>query len=121
MKKQFLMAGGIGYIDSHTGMALEAAGYDMLVFDDLSTGHAEFLRFSRHESGVLADRAVTLIAVEKLFRRPGDPARLVGDAQKAFTELGWKPRYADLETIVRTAWDWERASRCPGTGESSCA
>lgn len=47
-------------------------------------------------------------AVEKP-RRPGDPPRLVAGAQKAFTELGWKPKFAKLEDIVSTAWHWHKA------------
>lgn len=47
-------------------------------------------------------------------RRAGDPARLVADATRARTELGWKPRYADLESIIAHAWSWEtRQSRQP--------
>jgi len=41
-------------------------------------------------------------------RRPGDPAVLFASAQKAHAELHWTPQYADLDTIVRTAWDWHR-------------
>jgi UDP-glucose 4-epimerase len=41
--------------------------------------------------------------------RPGDPSRLVADASKAREVLGWQTQYPDLETIVRTAWDWHRA------------
>ena len=41
-------------------------------------------------------------------RRAGDPAVLYAAPQKAQAELHWTPRYADLETIVRTAWDWHR-------------
>jgi UDP-glucose 4-epimerase len=41
-------------------------------------------------------------------RRPGDPARLVADSALAKSELGWKPKYADLETIIAHAWAWER-------------
>jgi UDP-glucose-4-epimerase GalE len=41
-------------------------------------------------------------------RRAGDPAVLYAGAQKAQAELHWTPRYADLETIVQTAWDWHR-------------
>lgn len=40
-------------------------------------------------------------------RREGDPARLVADATLAREALGWVPRYADLETIIRHAWAWE--------------
>ena len=41
-------------------------------------------------------------------RRAGDPAVLVADATQAKTKLGWKPVFADLETIVRHAWAWEK-------------
>ncbi len=38
--------------------------------------------------------------------RPGDPSRLVGDANKARTLLSWQPAYADLASILRTDWEW---------------
>lgn len=38
--------------------------------------------------------------------RPGDPSRLVGDATKARTLLGWQPVYPDLASILRTDWEW---------------
>jgi UDP-glucose 4-epimerase len=41
-------------------------------------------------------------------RRPGDPPELVAHPAKAMKELGWKPRYVDLEEIARTAWEWQR-------------
>jgi UDP-glucose 4-epimerase len=42
-------------------------------------------------------------------RRPGDPPRLIADATKAHTVLGWKPKYPDLRTIVEHAWKWHQA------------
>ena len=42
-------------------------------------------------------------------RRPGDPAVLVASAQKISEELGWKPNYPELETIVQSAWNWHSA------------
>jgi UDP-glucose 4-epimerase len=42
-------------------------------------------------------------------RRAGDPARLVADSSQARKVLGWKPGYAELETIVRHAWQWEQS------------
>lgn len=42
-------------------------------------------------------------------RRPGDPPVLVASSERIKQELGWRPRYADLETIVETAWNWHRA------------
>jgi len=47
-----------------------------------------------------------LIKIVKSPRRPGDPPNLVGSAEKAKQILGWKPQYADLESIVTHAWNW---------------
>ncbi|MGA9069047.1 MAG: UDP-glucose 4-epimerase GalE [Terracidiphilus sp.] len=41
-------------------------------------------------------------------RRAGDPAVLVASSEKAIRELGWKPRYTQLDEIVRTAWVWHQ-------------
>ena len=41
-------------------------------------------------------------------RRPGDPAVLVASSQKAIRELGWQPRYTQLDDILRTAWAWHQ-------------
>jgi len=41
--------------------------------------------------------------------RPGDPAVLVASSEKIRRELAWKPQYADLESIVRSAWGWRKA------------
>lgn len=39
-------------------------------------------------------------------RRPGDPAILVASSEKAQSELGWKPKYNELRTIIESAWNW---------------
>jgi UDP-glucose 4-epimerase len=39
-------------------------------------------------------------------RRAGDPGTLVADSAKIRRELGWEPRFGDLETIVEMAWRW---------------
>jgi UDP-glucose 4-epimerase len=41
-------------------------------------------------------------------RREGDPASLVADASKARRILGWAPRHAELDSIIKDAWRWER-------------
>lgn len=46
---------------------------------------------------------------ENVPRRAGDPARLVANSSRAREVLGWRPRYADLETIARHAWKWEQS------------
>jgi UDP-glucose-4-epimerase GalE len=41
-------------------------------------------------------------------RRAGDPAVLYASSRKAQAELHWTPRFADLDSIVRTAWAWHQ-------------
>jgi UDP-glucose 4-epimerase len=41
-------------------------------------------------------------------RRPGDPPALIARAERIRSELGWRPRLDDLDTIVRTSFAWEQ-------------
>jgi UDP-glucose 4-epimerase len=52
--------------------------------------------------------------VEETGRREGDPAELVAGCEKIRRELGWQPRYDDLEVILRTAWEWEKKLEARG-------
>jgi UDP-glucose 4-epimerase len=60
-------------------------------------------------------RAVTghPIPAQVAPRRAGDPATLVASSQRAREELGWQPERADLEVIVRDAWDFVRSRHRP--------
>jgi len=49
------------------------------------------------------------IPAKEMPRRPGDPAILVASSEKIKRELKWQPQYANLDDIVRSAWDWFRA------------
>jgi UDP-glucose 4-epimerase len=48
------------------------------------------------------------IPVELHPRRPGDPAVLVASSDHVMRDLGWKPKYTELDHIVRTAWLWHQ-------------
>jgi UDP-glucose-4-epimerase GalE len=41
-------------------------------------------------------------------RRPGDPPVLIGDSEKIRQVLGWNPVLNQLETIIETAWQWQK-------------
>jgi len=43
-------------------------------------------------------------------RRPGDAPIKVASAEKIERELGWQPRYPDLESIIESAWRWHQAN-----------
>ncbi len=40
-------------------------------------------------------------------RRVGDPERLIANATKAKEVLGWQPKFAELEKIIESAWNWK--------------
>jgi UDP-arabinose 4-epimerase len=71
--------------------------------------------FSVREVIATAERVTgRLVSTEIAPRRPGDPARLVGDATRAKAELSWQPRYGDLEKILETAWCWHQKHNLKG-------
>jgi UDP-glucose 4-epimerase len=90
--------------DAHL-LALDAlASQDRLIFN-LGNGRG----FSVREV-IESARRVTghPIPAEVHPRRAGDPAVLVASSEKAIRELGWKPKYTQLDEIVRTAWIWHQ-------------
>jgi UDP-arabinose 4-epimerase len=48
----------------------------------------------------------TTVPVEFSPRRPGDAPAAVANPAQAMQKLGWQPRYADLDTVIDTAWRW---------------
>jgi UDP-glucose 4-epimerase len=48
------------------------------------------------------------IPVEEVPRRPGDPAVLIAGSAKIENELGWKPKYTQLDDIMQSAWEWHQ-------------
>jgi UDP-glucose-4-epimerase GalE len=51
-------------------------------------------------------------------RREGDPPSLVADSQKLQKTLGWKPKRADLERIVKDAWEFAESHASASRGPS---
>jgi UDP-glucose 4-epimerase len=45
------------------------------------------------------------IPAEYTDRRAGDPASLVASAKLAYEKLGWKARYSDVDTLVKSTWN----------------
>jgi UDP-glucose 4-epimerase len=100
---------------------------DYIHVEDLATAHLDALKYLRGggQSTVLncgyghgysvreVLAAVELANGEKLNiteepRRAGDPPELIAVANRVREVLGWTPHYDDLDTIVRTALEWER-------------
>jgi len=108
---------------------------DYIHVEDLATAHLDALRYLReggksttlncgygHGYSVREVLAAVEAAngrplkISEEPRRPGDPPELVAVATKIYTVLGWRPKFDDLDMIVRTSLDWERkiADQNPG-------
>ena len=77
---------------------------DKLIYN-LGTGHGfsvrEVLETVRRVTG-------HPIPAREVARRPGDPAVLVAGSDSIKRDLQWQPRFPELESIVRSAWEWRR-------------
>jgi UDP-glucose 4-epimerase len=77
---------------------------DKLIYN-LGTGHGfsvrEVLETVRRVTG-------RPIPAREVARRPGDPAVLVAGSDSIKRDLQWQPRFPELESIVRSAWEWRR-------------
>jgi UDP-glucose 4-epimerase len=99
---------------------------DYVHVQDLAQAHLLALGYTAERSGrfnlgsghghsnleiVEAARRVTgqPIPVDVKPRRPGDPPVLVASSQRAREELGWRPRFEELDAIVASAWRWRQA------------
>jgi UDP-arabinose 4-epimerase len=60
-----LIAGGAGFIGSHTAKVVAEAGLQPVVFDNLSSGHEWALRWGVFERGDLADKASIVAAIRR--------------------------------------------------------
>ena len=100
---------------------------DYIHVEDLATAHLDALAWLRNGGAsttlnvgyghgysvrqVLASvERVTgrALKVREAPRRPGDPPTLIARAERIRAQLNWQPRLDDLDTIVRTAWNWEQ-------------
>jgi UDP-glucose 4-epimerase len=100
---------------------------DYLHVEDLAAAHLNALDYLRADGGSVTLNVgyghgysvrEVLRMVEKVggrsltireeTRRAGDPAYLVARAERIRAELGWRPRYDDMQAIVTHSLAWER-------------
>ena len=96
MKKKILVAGGTGYIGSHTTVELQKAGYEVVIIDDLSNSNIEVLDGIERITGIrpafvkldLKDKEGTRKALEA---NPGISGVILFAASKAVGESVQQP------------------------------
>jgi UDP-glucose 4-epimerase len=84
-------------------LALRALEESSPLIYNLGNGHG----FSVREVIEVA-RQVTghAIPVVESPRRAGDPAILIASSEKIRRELGWRPKFPELKSMVESAWHW---------------
>ncbi len=111
---------------------------DYVHVSDLAEAHLQALELLRKGGGALTlncgygrgysvrevVEAVSRVTGEPLPftigpRRPGDPPQLIADSAAIRTMLDWRPRYDDIDFIVRTAIDWEKKLAAKDVGKAS--
>ena len=100
---------------------------DYIHVDDLARAHLDALKYLRQDGestlvncgyGHGYSVREVLNAVQRVNgkpldiieqpRRAGDPPQLIAGAERIRNLFGWKPRYDDLDFIVKTSLDWEK-------------
>jgi UDP-glucose-4-epimerase GalE len=71
---------------------------------NLGTGRGVSVREVLDAAERVSGRQVPHVLVA---RRPGDPSAVWADASSASRDLGWRTEH-DLDSIVRSAWQWEQ-------------
>ena len=74
-------------------------------FYNLGTGGGTSVREVIASCEKITGKPIKVIEKE---RRAGDPPRLVAASGKIQAELGWKPQYQDIDTIIASAWAWHQ-------------
>jgi UDP-glucose 4-epimerase len=73
------------------------------LFYNLGTGRPSSNRDVIRAVEKLSGKTVPLVEAP---RRAGDPPALYADSSLAKRELGWQPKFSDIESTVATAWKW---------------
>jgi len=81
---------------------------DVALALNLGTGTGHSVREVVASIEKISGRKVPRVEVD---RRAGDPPSLIADASAAKERLGWRPKYAELDSIVEHAFRWQAQLR----------
>jgi UDP-glucose 4-epimerase len=82
-----------------------ALGAEQSAYYNLGTGGGTSVREVIDSCRNVTGRDIPV--VEKA-RRPGDPPRLIAASAKIKAELGWQPKYQQIDKIIESAWQWHQ-------------
>ena len=90
---------------AHVAALHALSEHDRLIYN-LGSGRGFSVRQVVEVSRIVTGHPIPVVESP---RRPGDSAVLVASSAKIQNELGWNPRYRDIEQIVASAWEWHRS------------
>ena len=90
--------------DAHL-LALQALEKEGRLIYNLGNGRGFTVREVIESARRVTGHAIPVIEEP---RRPGDPAVLVASSEKMIREQGWKPKFAELDAIMTSAWKWHQ-------------
>lgn len=89
--------------DAHVGALDYLIGNDENISCNLGTGAGYSVKEVVEAVEKVSNKK---IVTKNCPRRLGDPAVLIADTNFASKKLNWRPQYNELESIIKTAWDW---------------
>jgi UDP-glucose 4-epimerase len=90
--------------DAHL-LALNSLGRQGQAIYNIGNGEGFTVRQVVESAQRVTGRPITVVEEP---RRAGDPAVLVASSEKIQKELGWQPRFAELDKILESAWTWHK-------------
>ena len=90
--------------DAHL-LALQGLEKESKLIYNIGNGHGFSVREVIDSVKRVTGREIT---VEEHGRRPGDPGVLVASSAKIIRELGWTPKFLELDKIIESAWTWHQ-------------
>lgn len=120
-KKNGMKIFGIDY-DTRDGSCIR----DYIHIDDLANAHVESLKYIKQDKSNIFNVGYSKgFSVKEIIecmkkiskndfnvnigeRRSGDPAYLVADNHNLISNTGWKPKFDDIETIIKSSYEWEK-------------
>lgn len=120
MTKKILVLGGAGYIGSHTCKRLHAMGFTPVTFDNLSEGHADFVKWGELIVGDIRSRAALDAAIARVA-----PAAIIHFAAFAYVgeSVTAPAKYYENNTLgsLNVAQAAVAAGNIPVIFSSTCA
>ena len=87
-------------------LALDALGSKDRMIYNIGSGNGFSVREVIGTARQVTGHAIPVVEAP---RRPGDSARLVASPAKIKSELGWSPRFTNMQDILSSAWEWHKA------------